>query len=326
MINTARITATAMAAALLCAPASAVTIDWVTIPGVETPNACDPQVFGCFGAVDYDYQISKYEVTNTQYAGFLNVVDPTGANGLALYSAFMGSDSRGGINFVGGNPNGSKYVVKSGSASKPVNDVSFYDSLRFANWLHNGQGGGSTETGAYTLLGGTPTPSNGLTVTRNADATIFLTSEDEWHKAAYYDASTLSYNPYPFADGFNSAACEAAPGTTSHSANCGNASAPLTEGGAYTGSPSEYGTFDQGGNVFEWNETITTFIGDFDRGLRGGAYNNPPDNLAASVWFAASPSSEGSILGFRVARLPEPTTALLLACGLLGMGVRRRLH
>ncbi len=69
---------------------------------------------------------------------------------------------------------------------KPVNYVSWYDSIRFANWLNNGQGTGDTETGAYTLLGGTPTPSNGVSITRNAGATWFLPSEDEWYKAAYH--------------------------------------------------------------------------------------------------------------------------------------------
>ena len=42
-----------------------------------------------------------------------------------------------------------------------MNYVTWYDTIRFANWLNNGQGTGDTETGAYTLLGGTPTPSNG---------------------------------------------------------------------------------------------------------------------------------------------------------------------
>jgi hypothetical protein len=39
----------------------------------------------------------------------------------------------------------------------PVNYVSFYDALRFANWLHNGQptgaqGNATTEGGAYTIM------------------------------------------------------------------------------------------------------------------------------------------------------------------------------
>jgi formylglycine-generating enzyme required for sulfatase activity len=94
------------------------------------------------------YRISKTAVSNAQYAELLNAVDPSGANALGLYNANMGSISFGGIDFVAGNAARSKYVVKGGFASKPVNSVSFYDSLRFANWLHNTQGAGSTETGA----------------------------------------------------------------------------------------------------------------------------------------------------------------------------------
>ena len=101
-------------------------------------NACEANTGGCFGAVAYEYRIGEYEVTNAQYTEFLNAVDSTGANALALYNAAMG------INFVGGNPDGSKYVVVSGFESKPVVYVSFCDTLRYANWLHNGQGTGST--------------------------------------------------------------------------------------------------------------------------------------------------------------------------------------
>jgi sulfatase modifying factor 1 len=72
------------------------------------------------------------------------------------------------------------YSAIAGRADMPVDFVSSYEALRFASWLNNGQGGGDTETGAYTLLGGTATPSNGTTVTRNACATIALASEDEW--------------------------------------------------------------------------------------------------------------------------------------------------
>lgn len=71
--------------------------------------------------------------------------------------------------------------------------MSYFDALRFVNWLHNGQGDGDTETGAYTLLGGTPTPSNEL-VGRNPGAQIFLPTDAEWYKAAFYDTSDCTEN------------------------------------------------------------------------------------------------------------------------------------
>jgi hypothetical protein len=61
---------------VIASSASAVTMAWTPIgnPG----NACDPQPdvsgagSGCFGAVPYAYFIGTYEVTNAQYAEFLN--------------------------------------------------------------------------------------------------------------------------------------------------------------------------------------------------------------------------------------------------------------
>ena len=51
--------------------------------------------------------------------------------------------------------------------------------------------------------------------------------------------------------------------------------------GAYTGSASPYGTYDQGGNVAEWNEEI---VSGSNRGLRGGSWvNSPASDLAASI-------------------------------------------
>jgi formylglycine-generating enzyme required for sulfatase activity len=54
-----------------------------------------------------------------------------------------------------GSPGSYTYATGGAAQNMPVHFVSFYDALRFANWLTNGQGGGDTETGAYTLLGGT---------------------------------------------------------------------------------------------------------------------------------------------------------------------------
>jgi sulfatase modifying factor 1 len=89
------------------------------------------------------------------------------------------------------------YAVVDGRADWPVNFVGFYDTLRFANWMNNHQGNGSTESGAYTLLGGAPVPSNAATISRSSGATWFLPSENEWYKAAYYETTSHTYFTYP---------------------------------------------------------------------------------------------------------------------------------
>jgi formylglycine-generating enzyme required for sulfatase activity len=272
-------------------PASAVDVDWVTVgdPG----NACDTQSQGCFGAVAYAYRIGRYEVTNAQYAAFLNAVAATDTND--LYDTNMGS-GYGGIARSGG-PGSYTYGAIAGREEMPVNFVSFYDVLRFANWLHNGQPTGpqddsTTEDGAYDM-------SLEDSVVRKAGAKVFLTSEDEWYKAAYY-AGSDSYYDYPA--GSDTQTTCAVPGQTANTANCDVAVYDLTDVGSYTGSASPTSTFDQGGNVSEWNEAL---IGS-NRGLRGGGFGSTPDNLAASVRVEVGAPPYGAVFtGFRVAS-PAP--------------------
>ena len=303
----------------LAPAASAVTIDWTFVGNPN--NACETQSEGCFGAVGTAYYIGTAEVTNSQYAEFLNA--KAAADPLALYSEGMGTEF-GGITRTGSS-GAYSYSAIAGRANMPVNFVSFYDTLRFANWLNNGQGSGDTETGAYTLIGGTATPSNGTTVTRNAGATTFLTSEDEWYKAAYHNALGLAATDYfDYPAGSNAqTTCSGPPGP--NHANCGAAVEDLTVAGNYFGSDSPHGTFDQGGNVAEWNEAI---IGGSSRGVRGGSFLDDPFELSALARNAfREPGDEDSIVGFRVA--PEPGTGLLrmtglLMTGLLGLAHRRK--
>jgi formylglycine-generating enzyme required for sulfatase activity len=290
--------------------ASAVAINWTPVgsPG----NAADNTGFG---AVGYAYSIGTYEVSNAQYADFLNakaVSDP-----LALYNTNMGSGV-GGITRTGSDGSYT-YSVITGRGDMPVSNVSFYDTLRFANWLNNGQGAGDTETGAYTLLGGSATPSNGTTVTRNAGATIALTSENEWYKAAYSNALGTSYFDYPA--GSNLLSTCAIPSAAPNTANCASLVGDLTAGGSYTGSASPFGTFDQGGNVWEWNEAIIS--GSF-RGIRGGSFDSSPFQLAVTARRNIGPTTESNNVGFRVALIPEPGTGFLLMMSLLGLARWRK--
>jgi formylglycine-generating enzyme required for sulfatase activity len=273
------------------------------------------------GSVAYDYRISKYETTNPQYAEFLNAVDPDGGNSLALYNPSMDGDTTfGGISFAAGNDPGAKYVVKPGFETKPVNYVSFYDALRFANWLNNGQGSGDTESGAYTLLGGDDIPSNGLTVMRNAGADVVLTSENEWYKAAYYSPAGF-YFGYPTGTDILPV-CVAPASDTGNSANCSGAGDVLTDVGAYLQSESPYGTYDQGGNVAEWNESMVVGT---RRGFRGGGYGSGASDLFVTNPYDAVPTSEYGFRGFRVATLvPEPGSGLLGMTAVLGLGLLRR--
>jgi formylglycine-generating enzyme required for sulfatase activity len=302
----------ALSVLLIASSASAVTMAWTPIgnPG----NACDPQSQGCFGVVGYAYQIGTYEVTNAQYAEFLNAkaaFDPLG-----LYNPLMGDAAiLGGIT-RSGSDGSYTYSAIGGRANMPVNYVSFYDALRFANWMNNGQGFADTETGAYTLLGATPIPSN-EPVMRNAGATIVLTSEDEWYKAAYYDGVMASYFDYPA--GSDTQITCAAPNAAANQANCD--SSGLTDVGSYPGSASPYGTFDQGGNIIEWNEALLAFG---VRGVRGGVYNSGPFGLVASAQGTSPPGTETRQIGFRIAMIPEPGTGLLVIAGLLGLARWRR--
>src|SRR5215475_7109613 len=110
---------------LIASSASAVTMAWTPIgnPG----NACDPQSQGCFGAADYSYSIGTYEVTNSQYAEFLNAKAAT--DPLGLYSTTMAAnfgDFHGGIT-RSGDSGSYTYTPIAGRENMPVIYVSYYD-------------------------------------------------------------------------------------------------------------------------------------------------------------------------------------------------------
>ena len=168
----------AAAAALISSASATITMDWVTVGNAN--NAADTTGYG---SVDHTYQVGKYEVTNAQYGEFLNAKGQTNANG--IYNARMAGY---GITQTGSSGSYT-YSVTSGYENKPVVLVSWFDAARFSNWMSNGQGNGNMENGAYTL-------NNAISgiITANVGATVYIPSEDEWYKAAYYNANDASYS------------------------------------------------------------------------------------------------------------------------------------
>jgi len=268
--------------------ASGVTFEWV---GVGDPgNLAGP--YG-FGGVPYIYKISKYEVRNAQYTEFLNAVAATDTN--ALYNTSMGDDATFGGITRSGVPGSYTYSVKPGFEDKPVVYVSAHDARRFVNWLHNGQPTGAqdsttTEDGSY---GG------GAGFVRNAGATIFLPTESEWYKAAYYEPVSTTYFEYP--TGTNTPTdCVPPTADTGNSANCSSVIGALTDVGSYTLSPSPNGTSDQGGNVLEWTQDLDVRT-TAPRFVRGGSWANY--GLAASTRGSIPGTAQTDYLGFRLVKM-----------------------
>ncbi len=287
-------------------------IEMVTVgnPGnVDDQNLGNGQI----GAVAYEFKIGKHEVTMAQYAAFLNAVAATG-DPFGLYVMSMATDPNiAGIARNGTSGNFSYSLL--GAGTRPVTYVNWFDAARFCNWLHNGRPTGvqdatTTERGAYTLDGAT---SGGLMITRNPEARYWIPSEDEWYKAAYHDPDDPDVGIYDY--WLYPTRSNTVPGNSigplANQANYfdGDYSVTpesgaldlrnyLTEAGSFSGSASFYGTLDQGGNAFEWNDTV---IAGTKRGVRGGSWYNEENYLRSSTRESFDPVTTWNLIGFRVA-------------------------
>jgi formylglycine-generating enzyme required for sulfatase activity len=263
---------------------TSVNIDFVTVGDPGNPD--DIHGDG-YGGVDYTYRIGTYEVTDSQW------------------DAVAAADTSGLL------PQAEPW-----SGNQPAARVSWYQAAMYTNWLTSGD----VAKGVYAIdSGGVVTGIDRAAAAATFGTTYFLPTEDEWYKAAYYEPAKpggAGYWDYPTRldepgapDGIDSA------GDPAFDAVFG----PYNQGGPNdvdnAGLLSAYGTMGQGGNVWEWSETI---IGS-GRAMRGGAWDEQtPNSLHAASRIVPPPTEFHWDGGFRVASngVPEPSTLV----GLVGMG------
>lgn len=322
------LTAAACLAVLFNVKAAATMFDFVTIgnPG----NSADSLTGR--GAVDYTYDIGKYEVTLNQYADFLNAVASTDTYN--LYSTSMGSDVRvAGITRSGSS--GSYAYSVLGSGSRPVTYVSWFDAARFVNWLHNGQlvgsqGAGSTESGVYSLNGA----SSGISFSRSLTAQFWLPTQDEWYKAAFHQPGAQGgdsddYWLYPNRSNTAPDHDQANYGVPGQ--DPGELVNRLMDAGYFVDAASYYGTFDQAGNVGEWNDSIPDSPWPLRR-IGGGSWQDDENCLSAFLPHpndgGEDPRYESYDTGFRIAafptNIPEPSVAAITVLSAIWLARRRK--
>lgn len=273
------------------------------------------------GAVAYEYQMGKYEVSR-------GMID--------AYNAIYGT------------PNSLAITMQTSygalTPEQAASGVLWNEAARFVNWLNTSQGYSAaykfTTGGVKDHIALWSSGDEGYDASnpyRNSNAVYVLPTVDEWYKAAYYDPNTSTWRQYASLDGNKPVAVASgtADNTAVHDQSLSTGPADITKAGGL----NAYGIMGMNGNVFEWEETssdLTNSAGSLSRGIRGGNWFEQfqsSDNLSSSNRSTYLPANEGNFsIGFRVASLsssatvPEPSTAI--AMGLLGIvgfaGNRRR--
>lgn len=293
--------------------AELVCVETVNVADVGNPADTDTG----FGSVGYGFAIGKYEIDVTQYTAFLNAVAKVSDVPAIeqLWNSEMekpyGYVSPGLIARSGSGTTADPYsyavitdpALGAKSGQRSILNISWFSAARFANWMHNGAtDDASTETGAYALNGAT----KGVFL-KNADAKWWIPSEDEWYKAAYYDPTRSGANKYwQYPTRSDELPAATTPPGNSNAANYDGSMSDglkITPVGAYTTSVSYYGTFDQAGLLWEWNDkTVSDHDGNpVTRGMRGGSWSLGIINISKYGPRDYEPTYDDDDTGFRLA-------------------------
>jgi formylglycine-generating enzyme len=270
-------------------------IDFVTIgqPGNGVYSVANPA-----GSVPYDYRIGKYEIPE-------DAIDKANAaSALAGQPLNITKDTRG--------------------PDKPATSVTWFEAAQFVNWLNTSTG----HAPAYKFVGGNmqlwqpgDAGYDGRNRFRNGLARYVLPSLNEWFKAAYYDPAAGHYWDYPTGSNAIPDGIDFVGDPNFDAVFYDGAFNPDPNDITNVGIPSPYGTFGQGGNVSEWQETTFDRMNAFASAQRSdiaGSWGSSYTALTASnSGIGDSPGVDFNFTGFRVASVPEPTSGTLLLAAML---------
>lgn len=286
--------------------------EYVKVNAVNNPR---DTVSNC-GDVSYEYEIQKFEVTNSTYARFLNAVATLNDEN-QLYSPLMAEHFFGGIEKTIDTNGHAEYKAKPGYERLPATFVSWNSAARFANWMHyeqqKPQPGKAMPTEGSTTDGAYDTSSFGKSssIVRNKKARYWIPNCSEWVKAGFYDPHNQIYLDYASIDGREPRASRpdkniSGPTATYFLENWAAPFPHLTPVGLHSETVSPFGTFDQMGNGIEWLEDNAD---DNSKMLRGGSVFMGARSMRRAYHDQERPEKQLSTVGFRLARTPDRISA-----------------
>lgn len=269
-------------------------IDFVSIG--HAGNAADTTGYG---AVGYTYRIGRTEVSIDQFF-----------------------KARAADGMIGdGNENYWNDGFRTVGVDAPASRMTWFDAAMFCNWLTTG----NAYTGVYQFNGSGTLVAVDRAYRNGSGLAYVLPTEDEWYKAAYFKPDGSGYSLY--ASGLGSVPIHGtANGWNYYNGGYVNEH-PNDTWTVGFGAEEQNGTHDMMGNVKEWTESAVDGTLDNmneDRSSRGGEYGTDEYDLRSTARLSRPPTGQISNLGFRVAAIPEPSSALMLLVGSGGLIFYRR--
>ena len=304
---------------------NAVPVDLVTVPPIKMSlipagtfvmgdhHSVGPSNEGPLHTVSLDaFYMDVFETTNADYAAYLNSAKLQGlitvsggdVSQAGTSTPFYETDAQDSYSSI--DWNGLTFTVEPGMGDHPVNNVSWYGALAYANWRSSQDG----LTPCYDLS----------TWSCDFGANGYrLPTEAEWEYAAR--GPSPPYYQYPWGNTINDSQANYYQSGDPY----GSASPPTTPVGYYDGTQTPpgvdmangFGLYDTSGNLWEWcNDWYSSSYYDISpssnphgpssgsgRVIRGGCWGYNPINLRSASRSYNWPDYRNVCVGFRLARV-----------------------